>query len=60
MGDSGPPSPKKRPFFGQKWLKNANFWPKTVFFWAGVVSLTPPHPILQVLDSKKHLLQDQG
>ena len=27
--------PKKWPFFAQKWLKNANFWPKTVFFGLG-------------------------
>ena len=54
MVDSGPAPPQKWPFFAQKWLKNANFGPKNSVFWARVVNSTPPHPISQVLDSKKH------
>ena len=45
--------PKKWPFFAYKWPKNASFGTKTVFFWALVVSMTPRHPILQVINSTK-------
>ena len=39
-------------------LSPARFVAKNSVFWDRVVSLTPPHPISQVLDSKKHVLQD--
>ena len=41
IGDSAPP-PKKWPFFAQKWLKNAIFGPKTVFFGMGWSVRRPP------------------
>ena len=56
-GALGPPHPKKWPFFAQKWPTNANFGPETVFFWARAGSSNPPHPILQVPDANKHVLQ---
>ena len=60
MGDSGPPPPKKMAIFCQKKCLECQFWAKNSVFWARVASLTPPHPILQVPDLKKHVLQDEG
>ena len=59
MGDSAPPPPQKRPFFAQKRPKNANFGPKPVFFGLGW-PFQAPHPILQVLDSKKSCVAAYG
>ena len=50
--------PQKMAIFCQKKGLKCQFWAKNRVFWARVVSLTPPHPILHVLDSKKHVLQD--
>ena len=60
MGDSGPPPHKKWPFFAQKWPKNANFGGKKSDFWAWVVSTSPPYPISQMPDAKKHVFQIIG
>ena len=49
--------PKKWPFFAQKWPRNANFGPKTVFSGLGWPVLGPSHAIFQVPDSNKHVLQ---
>ena len=54
----GRPPPKKMAIFAKKKAWKCQFWAKNSVIWARVVSLTPPHPILQVLDSKKHVLQD--
>ena len=35
MGESAPPPPPKMAILAQKWLKNSNFGPKTVFFGLG-------------------------
>ena len=58
MGDSGPPPPPyKMAIFCPKMALKCHFWAKNRVFWARVVSSTPPNPISQVLDSKKHVLQ---
>ena len=43
----------KKAVFAQKWQKNATSWPKTVFFFAGVLSCRAPYPILRVSDQLK-------
>ena len=56
MGDSGPP-PRKMAIFCPKMALTCHFWAKNSVVWAQVVSSTPPYPISQVLDSKKHVWQ---
>ena len=64
MGDSAPPPPpppKKMAIFCPKKAQKCQFWAKNSVFWAWVAISRPPHPILQVLDSKKkHVLQHMG
>ena len=49
MGDSPPPSPRKRPFSLKKGLKMPILGQKQCFLGLGG-HFKPPHPILQVLD----------
>ena len=60
MGDSGPPPPKKWPFFAQKWPKNAKFGEKKVIFGLGWSVQAPPYPISQMPDAKKHVFKTIG
>ena len=46
----------KMAIFCPKMAYNCPFWAKSCVFWGWVVSLRPPNPILQVPDSKKHVL----
>ena len=48
---------QKMAIFAQKWPRNANFGPKTVFSGLGWPVLGPSHAIFQVPDSNKHVLQ---
>ena len=50
--DSGLPPPKW-PFFAQEKPKNANFWPKTVFFGRGWPFQGPPSLLCRCLTQKK-------
>ena len=45
------------PILAQNWPKNSNFWRKTQFFLALVVSSRLLNRILQVLDSLEHVLR---
>ena len=56
IGDSGHP-PTRIAIFCRKMALKCHFWAENSSFWGRVVSLTPPHPISQVLDSKKHVFQ---
>ena len=59
MGDSGRPPPKKKIaiFCQKKGLKMPILGQKQCFLGPGC-QFDAPHPILHVLDSKKHVLQD--
>ena len=57
MAVSGPPHPKHDHFPPKNGLNLPMLHQKTVFSWAWVVSSGPPHPILRVLNSGKHVLQ---
>ena len=59
MGASGPPPPLKNGHFCPEMALKCHFWAKNRVFWALVVSSTPPHPISQVLNQEKHVLQGQ-
>ena len=56
---SGPLTQKNGLFCG-KLPENANFGPKTVFFWARVVTSKPLPPILQVVNLIQHVWQGRG
>ena len=56
MGDSGPPPLKNRHFLPKNGLKMSILGQKQCFLGSGG-QFDAPHPISQVLDSKKHVLR---
>ena len=60
IGDVGPPHPKCSHFCAQKWHKNDNFWQNKHCFLRLDGQYKPPHPIVQMLDAKKHVLKFIG
>ena len=52
-----PPPPPQNGHFVPKIALKCHFWAEKSGFWGRVVSLTPPDPISQMLESKQHVLQ---
>ena len=59
IGASGPPPPKKWPFFAHKWPKNANFGPKKVLCGLGS-SILDPSPYFAGAQPKKTCVAPHG